>query len=152
MIPGQEHCVRCNEYMDVPELCLCEVCSDDFYNEYDREGQELRAEHRHLRLQHAQLRQAVRRTISWHETAGTSWYVLKYSLEAQGIEPESLQLTDAELERWSEADRLRSALEEIAFEGCFGNHPGNVSCDAPEIVKRCYPCRARAALARTRSG
>lgn len=43
-----------------------------------------------------------------HETAGTSWHVLRDSLEAQGIEPDSLRLTDAELERWSEADHLDS--------------------------------------------
>jgi len=113
-------------------------------------GDELSRKRDHLCLQHAQLRQAVRRTRSRHETSGTSWHVLRDSLEQQGIDPESLQLTAAELERWSEADRLRSELEAIAFDGCFGERPGNVSCDAPEIVKRCYPCRARAALKRKR--
>lgn len=87
MIPGQEYCMRCNKY-DGPELCLCEVCLEDFYNEYDREGQDIKRENAHL----------------------------------------------------------RAALESIAADGCFGERPGNVSCDAPEIVKRCFPCRARAAL------
>lgn len=42
-VSGQEPCVRCDEY-DGPELCLCEVCSDDFFNEYDREGQDIKRE------------------------------------------------------------------------------------------------------------